>query len=75
MLFFHRAEREQVLQHYRALWKDYEAKYQSFPLAQELQRKNQEVAACEEKVKQNVAKLSELRTAVSLFSGPGLCCS
>ncbi|XP_048766508.2 uncharacterized protein LOC125673759 [Ostrea edulis] len=54
-------ERSQILEHYRNIWRDYEAKYKSFPLAKTLETLQAENRQLEDQLKQEEEECDKLR--------------
>ncbi|CAG2221518.1 unnamed protein product [Mytilus edulis] len=63
-----RKERETMLQHYRDVWKDYEAKYKSFPLAQELEAKKQKVRILQNELNETEERVRNLQKQIQDFN-------
>ncbi|VDI23237.1 Hypothetical predicted protein [Mytilus galloprovincialis] len=63
-----RKERETMLQHYRDVWKDYEAKYKSFPLAQELEAKKQKVRILQTELNETEDRVRNLQKQIQDFN-------
>lgn len=63
-----RKERETMLQHYRDVWKDYEAKYKSFPLAQELEGKKQKVRILQTELNETEQRVRNLQQQIQDFN-------
>lgn len=62
-------ERSQILEHYKSIWRDYETKYKSFPLAQTLLFLQAENKQLEEKLKEEEEECGELKEKLANFSG------
>lgn len=62
-------ERSQILGHYKSIWRDYEAKYKSFPLAQTLLSLQAENKELEEKLKEEEEECGKLKEKLASFSG------
>lgn len=65
-------ERSQILEHYKSIWRDYETKYKSFPLAQTLLSLQAENKQLEEKLKEEEEECGELKEKLANFSGKWL---
>lgn len=62
-------ERSQILEHYKNIWRDYEAKYKSFPLAKTLQTLQTENRHLEEQLKEKENDCGKLRKQLACLSG------
>lgn len=61
-------ERSQILEHYKSIWRDYETKYKSFPLAQTLLSLQAENKQLEEKLKEEEEECGKLKEKLANFS-------
>ncbi|XP_061198346.1 uncharacterized protein LOC133206400 [Saccostrea echinata] len=61
-------ERSQILEHYKNIWSDYEAKYKSFPLAKALDSLQAENRQLEEQLKQEEDECGKLRERLANLS-------
>ncbi|KAK3583411.1 hypothetical protein CHS0354_040378 [Potamilus streckersoni] len=60
-----RSERDGILEHYRTIWQDYEAKYKSLPLTRKLLMIQEQVRVKDLKLKDQKEKLGQLREQFS----------
>lgn len=57
-----------MIEHYRGIWKDYEEKYKSFPLAQDLKAKQDTVKNLQTEVQMTEQKILNLQNQIHNFN-------
>jgi uncharacterized coiled-coil DUF342 family protein len=64
----YRKERSGLIEHYRNIWKDYEAKYKSFPLAMKLEEKSKQVKSLQNQLQTTEQKVKSLQNEIQDFN-------